>query len=244
MITGTNVFAHIDDLYTLMKNVEALLKPDGVFIFEAPYLVNLIKHTEYDTIYHEHLSYLSVKPLIQFFKNFDMEIFDIEQVDIHGGSFRVYIAKQSIYKVSSIVGKLLREEEGMGLYSHKVLDDFSIVVQKNRRDLVWLLNSLRHDGKRIAGVSAPAKGMTLLNYCRLGGELLDFITEKSKLKIGRYTPGTHIPVVPDSYLIQQKPDYALLLAWNFADEIMKNLEEYRKLGGKFIIPIPTPKIVD
>lgn len=244
VITGTNVFAHIDDLYTFMENIHLLLNNDGIFIFEAPYFVNLIKNLEYDTIYHEHLSYLSVKPLLPFFNKFDMEIFDIEQVDIHGGSFRVYVGKKSLRPVSDIVEHLLREEEEMQIYSHDALNQFSDKVKKNRQELVWLMQSLKHEGKRIVGVSAPAKGMTLLNYCKIGNELLDVVTEKSLLKIGRFTPGTHIPVEPDSYLVKEKPDYALLLAWNFADEIIKNLDDFRKRGGKFIIPIPMPHIVD
>lgn len=244
VITGTNVFAHVDDLYSFMRNIQKLLTEKGIFIFEAPYLVNLINHLEYDTIYHEHLSYLSVKPLISFFNRFDMEIFDIEQVDIHGGSFRVYIANKNVFAVTEIVSKMVQEEDKMKLYDHHTLDNFSGAVQQNRKELVWLLQSLKHDGKRLAGVSAPAKGMTLLNYCRIGNDVLDFITEKSELKIGRYTPGMHIPVFPDSHLIKEQPDYALLLAWNFADEIIKNLDGYRKNGGKFIIPIPMPKIID
>jgi SAM-dependent methyltransferase len=244
VITGTNVFAHIDDLYALMKNVLLLLKNDGVFIFEAPYFVNLLKNLEYDTIYHEHLSYLSVKPLVPFFNQFDMEIFDIEQIDIHGGSFRVYISKKSAKPVSSVVQELIRSEEEMQIFSKKTLQKFAEDVKQNRRELVWLLHSLKHQGKRIAGVSAPAKGMTLLNYCKIYDNILDFITEKSPLKIGRFTPGTHIPVMSDSFLIKEKPDYALLLAWNFADEIIKNLDLFRKAGGKFIIPIPMPRIIE
>lgn len=243
VITATNVFAHVNDLDSFMKQVKQLLNKKGIFIFEAPYFVNLLKANEYDTIYHEHLSYLSVKPLIPFFNKFDMEVFDIEQVDIHGGSFRVFVGMKAARPVSDQVGKLLDHENKLGIYTHKVLDQFADVVKKNKRDLVWLLQSLKHQGKRIAGVSAPAKGMTLLNYCGIDRHILDFVTEKSSLKIGRYTPGAHIPVVPDSALLEHKPDYALLLAWNFAEEIMKNLDEYRKQGGKFIIPIPTPTIV-
>lgn len=243
VVTATNVFAHVDDLDTLMKNIKLLLKEDGIFIFEAPYLVNLIKSLEYDTIYHEHLSYLSVKPLKRFFEKFDVEMFDVEQVDIHGGSFRVYVGKRSLQNVSKIVGQLLKMEEEKGLYSHERLNNFSAKVKKNRQEVVSLLHSLKNQGKRIAGVSAPAKGMTLLNYCRIGDELLDFVTEKSALKIGRVTPGTHIPVMPDSHLIKAKTDYALLLAWNFADEIINNLNEFRSKGGKFIVPIPMPKII-
>lgn len=243
-VTATNVFAHVDDVYALMDDISVLLKNDGVFIFEAPYFVNLLKHVEYDTIYHEHLSYLSVKPLVSFFKKFKMEIFNIEQVDIHGGSFRVYIDRIGVRKVSDVVSKMLKEEDDMRIYSKEVLSDFAQKVENNRSELSWMLQTIKQKGQRIAGVSAPAKGMTLLNYCRIGNETLDFITEKSTLKIGRFTPGMHIPVQPDSYLLEKKPDYALLLAWNFSKEIIANLDEYRKQGGKFIIPIPSPKIVN
>lgn len=243
VITGTNVFAHIDDLHIFMSNIKRLLKKEGVFIFEAPYFVNLIKTLQYDTIYHEHLSYLTVKPLLGFFAQHNMEMIDIQFADIHGGSFRVYISEKGNYPVSGIVKNLLDKEIAMGLYSHATLDKFSDDVKRNRSELTWLLHSLKREGKSIVGVSAPAKGMTLLNYCRIGNDWLDVVSEKSTLKIGRYTPGMHIPVVADEYLLEKQPDFALLLAWNFAEEIMKNLDAYRKRGGKFIIPIPMPKIV-
>lgn len=244
VLTGTNVFAHVDDLDAFMTAVDILLNDRGVFIFEAPYFVNLINNLEYDTIYHEHLSYLSVEPLLPFFKRFGMEIIDIEQRDIHGGSFRVWVTRMGRMPVLPVVTDLVKREEEMGINTLKVLNKFSLDVQQNRQDLRWLLQRLKHEGNRIVGVSAPAKGMTLLNYCRIGTEVLDFVTEKSTLKIGRFTPGAHIPVVSDDELIRQSPDYALLLAWNFAEEIMQNLRVYRERGGKFIIPIPQPCIVE
>lgn len=244
VVTATNVFAHVDDLNAFMLAVSGLLSERGVFIFEAPYFVNLLKHNEYDTIYHEHLSYLSVRPLIPFFRRHGMEVFDIEQRDIHGGSFRVYVGRQGQWPVSPEVDRLVRAEIETGIYRHEMLDKFSQTVKKNKEDLIWILQSLKHQGKHIVAVSAPAKGMTLLSYCRLDNDVLDFVTEKSALKIGRFTPGAHIPVMPDSELLTRQPDYALLLAWNFAEEIMKNLDEFRKRGGKFIIPIPLPRIVD
>jgi hypothetical protein len=172
-----------------------------------------------------------------------MEVFDIEQKDIHGGSFRVFVARRDQRPVSETVGDHIRLEIELGIYTQKGLAEFAAVVKQNKKALVWLLNSLKRQNKRIVGVSAPAKGMTLLNYCRIDNDLLDFVTEKSKLKVGRFTPGAHIPVVPDSELLTQQPDYALLLAWNFSEEIMRNLDEFRKRGGKFIIPIPSPRIV-
>ena len=244
VITATNVFAHVDDLDALMGSIKLLLNEKGVFIFEAPYFVNLLKHNEYDTIYHEHLSYLSAKPLVPFFAKHGMEVFHVEQNDIHGGSFRVFVARKGQRPVSRDVQSVIAEEERMGIYTRETLDRFADNVRKNKRALTWLLQSLKHQGKRIVGVSAPAKGMTLLNFCRIDSDVLDFVTEKSKLKIGRYTPGAHIPVVPDSELLAQQPDYALLLAWNFAEEIMRNLDAFRRKGGKFIIPIPSPRIVE
>jgi SAM-dependent methyltransferase len=244
VITATNVFAHVDDLHAFMRAIDELLHPNGVFIIEAPYFVNLIDKLEYDTIYHEHLSYLSVRPLIMFFDRVNMEIYDVEQRDIHGGSFRVHVCRKGRLPVTSAVRELLMLEEKKRIHEMDVLTQFANEVERNRRQLVKLLLDLKHAGKRIAAVSAPAKGMTLLNYCGIGKDTLDFITEKSTLKIGRFTPGTHIPVLPDEALLDHMPDYALLLAWNFADEIMANLDRYRRKGGRFLLPIPEPRIVD
>ncbi|UPT76143.1 MAG: hypothetical protein M0D55_16190 [Elusimicrobiota bacterium] len=210
---------------------------------EAPHFQTLIENLEYDTIYHEHLSYLSLKPMVPFFKKFGFEVFDVHKQNIHGGSFRVFVGRKGKHKVEPAVAKTLKEEAASGLHSEKTLRQFAKNVEKNRAELLWLLRDLKHKGKSIVAVSAPAKGMTLLNYAKIGGETLDFVTEKSTLKIGRFTPGSHIPVLPDSELLAKKPDYALLLAWNFAPEIMANLKEYVKKGGRFIIPIPKPRIV-
>ena len=243
ILTATNVFAHIDDLKAFMTAVKVVLKEDGIFIFEAPYFGNLIKHLEYDTIYHEHLSYLLLKPIMHLAEMYDMEVIDVEERDIHGGSFRVYIARKNNHEVNDRVSDFLNNESQSEYCNKTLLLEFSERVKKNRIEIQNLLLELRSNGKKIAAVSAPAKGMTLLNYCRIGGEILDFVTEKSTLKIGRHCPGVHIPVVPDGELIEQKIDYALLLAWNFSDEIINNLSKFRDHGGKFIIPIPEPKII-
>ena len=243
LITGTNVFAHVDDLASFMHGVDCLLADRGALIIEAPYFANLVAYTEYDTIYHEHLSYLSIRPLVPFFRRFDMEVFNVQQVEIHGGSFRVFVGRRGVHPVSPEVDRLLAQELETRLHAPETLQAFAHSVRQNRKDLLWLLHRLKNDGKSIAGVSAPAKGMTLLNYSRIGTEILDFVTEKAPLKIGRFTPGSHIPVRPDAELLRVQPDYALLLAWNFAEEIMRNLDEYRQKGGRFIIPIPTPRIV-
>ncbi len=243
VITATNVFAHIPELEDFMKGIEILLDDKGVFIFEAPYALILLRDMLYDTIYHEHLGYISVKPLAPFFQRFGMELFDVQMVETHGGSLRCFVARKSEYDISKNIEKFIQDEENMKMYLVATLKDFADNVKKHRNSLVLLLRSLKQNGKRIVGVGAPAKGNTLLNYCKIDIEILDYITEKSQLKIGMYTPGTHIPIYPDKKLMEDKPDYALLLSWNFADEIMKNLKDFSIQGGKFIIPFPNPRIV-
>lgn len=242
LITATNVFAHVFDHHQFMEALKISLDEDGVFIFESPHFSNLVKNLEYDTIYHQHLLYMSLKPAAFLFEKNGMEVFDVETNQIHGGSFRVFVGKKGTHKVQNSVSEMLASEENDGIYNLEKLKAFAKKVSDHRMALMKLINGILAEGKTIAIVSTPAKGMTLLNYCRIGPEHVLFATEKSKLKIGRYTPGTNIPILPDSELISRRPDYALLLAWNFASEIMNNLKEYKDLGGKFIVPVPEPKI--
>jgi len=243
-ITATNVVAHINDIHNLVSGVKNLLAPTGVFVIEAPYLVDLVQKNEYDTIYHEHLSYLSVKPLVGLFKSHDMELIDAEKQNIHGGTMRYFIAHKGKYKVSPVIKKLIAAENKFGMYDINFLKKtFVKAVEKQRADLVELLMKLKKEGARIVGVSAPAKGNTLLNYCKIDNQYLDYISEKAKIKVGLYTPGTHIKIENDDKLLKDRPDYALILAWNFAEEIMGNLKEFKKKNGRFIIPIPKPVIV-
>lgn len=243
IVTGTNVVAHMHDHHAMVRTLDVLLAEKGVFIFEAPYLAHLLENLEYDTIYHEHLSYLSVNPVTRLFNLFGMEVFDAKEVSIHGGSLRYLVARKGNYPISHRVNTLIDLENKKKINDVDRLMEFAKATQNNREELTWLLRKIKREGKRIVGVSAPAKGMTLLNYCRIGPDILDFITEKSPLKIGKYTPGTHIPIFADCQLTKTMPDFALLLAWNFSDEIMANLRDYREAGGKFIIPIPRPRIV-
>lgn len=243
VVTTTNVFAHIDDLDDFMKAIDTLLDDKGVLIIEAPHFLKLLKNLEYDTIYHEHLLYISVRPLNRLFNRFGFEAVDVEEIGIHGGSIRIYVSRTGAYPITKALTDMITTEERNHIFDFDRLSQFSQDVALHRTKLTALLRSLKADGASLVGVSAPAKGMTLLNYCHIGPEMLDFMTEKSRLKIGLYTPGTHIPIFPDSSLMERQPDYALLLAWNFADEIIENLKEYREKGGKFIIPIPEPRIV-
>ena len=243
VITGTNVFAHIDNLEDFMLTSNSLLLEDGIIVIEAPYLLHLIEKLEYDTIYHEHLSYLSVKPIVEFCKLFDFELFDVEEQSIHGGTLRYFIGRKNKRKISQNVFNYIKLENDRDLYSITKLRDFAKSVENHRMKLLQFLHDLKREGKKIVALSAPAKGNTLLNYCKIGPELLDYATERNPLKIGKFTPGMHIPVYSDEKLLEDQPDYALILAWNFAEEIIRNNSEYRNNGGKFIIPIPNPIIV-
>lgn len=243
VIVGTNVFAHINDLDAVFAANKLLLGPEGVFIFESPYFKNLIEHLEYDTIYHEHLSYLSLTPVVALAKRLGLEVFAVEETDIHGGSFRVYIGTVGEHPVDSSVATLLAKEKETGLNDLAQLQKFAERVAENRHALMTFIDMLVAEGKTIAILSTPAKGMTLLNYCGITNRHVAFATEKTPLKIGRYTPGSRIPIKPDEVLLKEAPDYALLLAWNFAKEIMANNAAFAEQGGKFIIPIPELKII-
>jgi 2-polyprenyl-3-methyl-5-hydroxy-6-metoxy-1,4-benzoquinol methylase len=243
IITATNVFAHIQNYELFIIALKKLLRPNGIFVFQVPHFLKLIKNTEYDTIYHEHISYFGLKPLITFFEKNQMELFDVIETEIDGGSIRCFVANKGTHARSSNVDKILADEIEEGIYKIERLKRFEKDVKQQNQDLNKILENLKKSGKKVVGVGAPAKGITLINYCKIDKNILEYITEKAPLKIGKFCPGTHIPIVSDEKLIKDKPDYAIIFAWNFAKEIMSNLEEYRKSGGKFLIPIPTPKIV-
>jgi hypothetical protein len=244
-ILGNNVFAHIDDIHDMMDGVVALLSEDGFLALEFPYLVNLLENTEFDTIYHEHLSYLSLTPLVKFFSMHGMEIFNVKRTTIHGGSVRLFIQRRGgPRKTMPVVGELLAIEKSRGILEAGTYLQFAEKVEKLKTRLLALLTSLKKDGKSIAAYGAPAKGNTLLCYCGIDTRLLDFTVDRSPYKQGLYTPGTHIPILATEELRKRMPDYALILAWNFSDEIMRQQEEYAKAGGKFIVPVPSPRIVE
>jgi SAM-dependent methyltransferase len=243
VVTATNVFAHIDDKSGLVESLNTLLEGDGVFVIEVPYLVDLIEQLEYDTIYHEHLEYMSLKPLVLFFGRHGFEVVNVERNEIHGKSIRVFVARQGARVVQPAVAALLQVEDNKGIYRKDVLEKFARDVAESAFMLRNLLNELRREGRRVVGISAPAKGNTILNYCKIGPELVEYMCEKSTIKRGSYTPGMHIPIVGDEKLLEDKPDYGIIFAWNFAEEIMRNNQAFVQQGGKFIIPIPTPRIV-
>lgn len=233
IITGSNVFAHIDDLDRVMTDVKNMLAPNGVFIFESPYLGEFLKQVEYDTVYHQHLSYLALKPLIQFLDKHDMEVFNIDFTDIHGGCFRCYIARKGEREIQDVVGYTVDSED----FRLEKLKDFAKQVEENRLRLIEIVTDFKRKGRKIVAVSTPAKGMTLLNYTGVG-KFLDFTTDVSKLKQGRYTPGDHLLIKSDKDLAGD--EVGLLLAWNFKDEIIKNVPQIKT----WIVPIPSPTIVE
>ncbi len=244
IITGTNVFAHVNDLDDFLLGVKTLLDDDGVLIVEFPYLVDLIEKIEFDTIYHEHLSYFSVWPLVILFKRFDLEIFDVKRVPVHGGSIRIFVKRSSAeWPVTNSVKSLIDLENQMKFDIFETYTIFTEKVNSLRKELLNLLKELKDQGKKIAGYGAPAKGNTLLNYCKIGTDIIEFIVDKSPLKQGLYTPGMHIPVFPVEKLLKDIPDYMLIFPWNFKEEIMKQQEKFKESGGKFIIPVPQPRII-
>jgi len=246
IITAMNVFAHVHDLDSFINGIKILIKGSGVFALEFPYLLNFVNKNEFDTTYHEHLSYFLVKPLIHLFKRHGMEIFDIEKFTIHGGCIRVYIKKETNKSVkvnSDAIKWLLELEKDLGLYNVTTYLNFSNDVEKIRNDLLDLLIKLKNQGKIIAAYGASAKGNILTNYCNISNELISYVIDDTPEKQGYFTPGNHIPIVNSSYLKEQKPDYLLLLAWNFADELIAKTQEYKNSGGRYIIPIPNVRIV-
>jgi SAM-dependent methyltransferase len=241
LITANNVFAHIDDLAEVVRGVRALLSKDGLFVIEAQYVVDFLEKNLFDMTYHEHVSYLGVRPLQAFFKKFGLQIVDVEHVDTHGGSVRIMVAHDdSAFKEQSIVKKMIRDEEKRVV---PLCKKFAKAVVANKKVLRTMLAKFKQQGKKIAAYGAPAKGNTLLNYMQLGRESLEYIVEDNPLKLGLVSPGMHIPVVSNSVLKTSPPDYLLILAWNFAQPIIEKNKEFASRGGKFIVPMPKPTIV-
>lgn len=244
LICATNVFAHVDDLYELLEGVDILLKDNGTFVIEVPYLADMIKKNLFDTIYHEHLSYFAVRPLITLFKRVGMYIFDVQRIESHGGSIRVFAAKSSSARgVHNSISKLLALEADMHLESLKTYKEFYKKIHENKSDLIELLKELKDKKKIIVGFGAPAKGNTLLNYFNIGTNFLKFIVDDNPLKQNLFTPGTHIPIFSTDKLSQDAIDYILILAWNFAPSIQKKYSDFTKKGVRFIIPVPHPEIL-
>lgn len=244
VVCANNAFAHIHDLDEIVESVKILTKSNGIFVIEFPYLIDFIEKNLFDTIYHEHLSYLSLRPLKTILERFDMQIIDAKKVDSHGGSLRVSIQKQGGQKnVQDSVAVFIDKERKLGLDNINTYLKFAKKIEINKKKLIKLLKKLKSQNKTLVGYGAPAKGNTLLNFYKIGPQILDYIVDDSKYKQGLFTPGTHIQVVPFQEIANTKPAYIFILAWNFANPLMNKLSDFKKAGGHFIIPVPQAKII-
>jgi SAM-dependent methyltransferase len=241
---ANNVLAHVADLHGFVAGIAAILKPDGVAVVETPYVKDLLDKLEFDTIYHEHLCYYSLTALDRLFAAHGLRIVAVEHLTIHGGSLRVTAQLQSSRSdCSPRVAQLLEAERRWGVETLAAYRGFADGVLALKEQLTTLLAEIRSGGKRIAVYGASAKGSTLLNYLGLGRETLQFLVDRSSVKQGRFTPGTHFRIDAPRRLLDDMPHYCLLLAWNFADEILAQQQEYVRRGGKFIVPLPVPQVV-
>jgi SAM-dependent methyltransferase len=239
LITANNVFAHIDDLGGTLDAVGELLGPDGLLSFEVSYLLDVIEKTLFDTIYHEHLDYHAVRPLIRFLREKGFEAIEAIRVEPHGGSIRVLAQRAGgAHPIGETVAARLAEEEAAGLHRLETYREFARQIAGVGAQLSRLLEKLVGEGRRIAGYGAPAKATTLMHHFRIGPNEIEFIVDDSPLKQGLYSPGLHVPVLPAVAVAERKPDYLLLLAWNFARPIIEKNRAFRERGGKFIVPLP------
>ena len=244
-ITSHNACAHIDDLLDVVKGVEVWLGDDGIFVLEVGYLVDVYTNTWFDTIYHEHLDFHTVAPFEKLFERAGMEIFEVDRISPQGGSIRVFSQKKNgKFPRNSSVDEFIKLESELGLYKLKTFYNFESKINSVRDKLSKLLNELKANNKSIAGFGAPTKATTLMNHFGIDEKILDFIVDDNPLKQGLFTPVSHIPVLASDELYQRKPDYVLILAWNFANPIMKNHKKYSDEIGQFILPMPLPQVVD
>lgn len=241
VIHANNVLAHVADLNGVVAGFAAMLKPNGRVVVEAPYLKDLIDNVEFDTIYHEHLCYFSLTALSRVFASHGLEIVDVERLSIHGGSLRIHAAHAGTAKLSNAVIELMAEESAW-VFDEDTHREFADRVETLRVELTSQLEKLKAAGHRIAVYGASAKGSTLLNYFGIDESLIDYVVDRSTVKQGRFTPGTHLQIHDPARLTEDQPDYCLLLTWNFAEEILKQQEQYRENGGQFIIPVPEVRV--
>jgi SAM-dependent methyltransferase len=243
VITATNTFPHIPRLHDFVEGLKTVLVPGGYFVIEAHSLLDLLDQVAFDTVYHEHISYWALAPMMRLFEMHGMEVVHAERIPLHHGQLRVFVQRSGEGKVDHAVAKVLELERSHGLDRWETFVRFADKVEGIRRDLTQTIAELRQAGKRVVGYGAPAKGNTLLCYLGLGPEKIEYIADKSPLKQGLFTPGMHVPVVSPQRLLEDQPDYVLILAWNFMDEIIKQQAEYQRRGGRFILPVPRVQVI-
>ncbi|HMO51458.1 MAG TPA: class I SAM-dependent methyltransferase [Kiritimatiellia bacterium] len=245
VMVANNVLAHVPDINDFVEGFRILLKPEGIATFEFPHLLNLIQRNEFDTIYHEHYSYLSLHATRQVFAAHDLTIFDVEELPSHGGSLRLFVrhAANGKLAITPNVARVLDKEDQAGLTRIDGYLGFEPKVQKVKRELLKFLITAKEEGKRVVGYGAPAKGNTLLNYCGVRTDLLDFTVDRSPYKQGKFLPGTHIPIYGPEKIAEVRPDYLLILPWNLQREIVEQMKSVRDWGCRFVIPIPELKVL-
>lgn len=242
-IMGANVMCHIPYLHSVVSGMRILLKPDGVIMFEDPYLGDIIEKTSYDQIYDEHAFYFSVKSISHLFEQHGLEVVDIMPQNVHGGSMRYLIAHRGARHISSAVGAQQAKEKALGLYRPETFDKFRREVERSRDRLMALLNEVKGRGQRVVGYGATSKSTTVTNYCGITPELVQFISDTTPIKQNKYSPGAHLPVRPYQEFQADYPPYALLFAWNHAEEIMAKEQGFQRAGGQWIVYVPEVKVL-
>ena len=243
VVHANNVFAHVPDLHGFVSGIATILKPGGVVVIETPYVRDLVRRLEFDTIYHEHVFYYSLTSLANVLADHGLVVIDVERLAIHGGSLRVFAAYADSVVPGPAVAALLAEEDGLGVATVGYFSAFAAQVRALGGELRSVLSDIKAQGGSIGAYGAAAKGAVLLNAFGIGGETIDFVADRSPHKQGRYMPGVRIPVVPAEHLLEALPDACLLLSWNFADEILAQQRKYRERGGRFVIPVPRVSVV-
>lgn len=238
---GGNVMCHIPYLHSVVAGIKKILKPRGVLVFEDPYLGDIVEKTSYDQIYDEHAFYFSVAALGQLFEPYDMEIVDAVPQNVHGGSMRYVVARRGAYEVKESVGRQRNKEAALGLQERRTYENLRKNIERSRDELLKLLRTLKHDHKRVVGYGATSKSTTVTNFCGITPDLVEFISDTTPIKQGKFSPGAHIPVKPYSAFTNPYPDYALLFAWNHGEEIVAKEDKFRESGGRFIVYVPRVK---
>ena len=244
LVTATNTFPHIPDLAGFVAGLDRVLRPGGAFVAEAHYLLDLLDQLAFDTVYHEHVSYWALGPMTRLFSDHGLAVVRAERLPIHHGQLRVTVKRAGEGEVDASVAEMLAAERRRGLDDFETYRDFAARAERIKHDLRHTLEDLRRRGKRVAAYGAPAKGSTLLEFLELGPQQLEYIADRSPLKQGRFMPGSHIPIVAPERLLEDRPDFVLLLAWNFQEEILEQQRAFREQGGRFILPVPAVRILE
>ena len=246
LILGNNVLAQVPALNDFVRGMKVLLKPRGIITLEFPHLVRLMEKNQFDTIYHEHFSYFSFLAAEKIFATHGLTLFDVDELPTHGGSLRIYAqhAEDTTHAMTSRVKELRTQEEAAGLTQMRTYDAFSEKVKETKRKLLEFLIKVKREGKTVCGYGAPGKGNTLLNYCGIRTDFLDYTVDRNPYKQGKFTPGTHIPILSPDRIRETRPDYLFILPWNFKDEIIGQMSYIRDWGGRFIVPIPEVRVYE